>query len=72
MSSRFDLCLLLYVIRLVGWLKHCGISFSFTFRTWQNASARSTIYIALVDEQLTTDLMRSLMRQHVIAEQYRN
>ncbi len=28
MSSRFDLCLLLYVIRLAGWLKHCNLSLS--------------------------------------------
>jgi len=28
MSSKFDLCLLLYVIRLVGWLKHCKLSLS--------------------------------------------
>ncbi len=28
MSSKFDLCLLLYVIRLVGWLKHCNLSLS--------------------------------------------
>ena len=26
MSSRFDVCLLLYVIRLAGWLKHCNLS----------------------------------------------
>ena len=29
MASKFDLCLLLYVsyvIRLVGWLKHCNVS----------------------------------------------
>ena len=26
MSSRFDICLLLYVIRLAGWLKHCNLS----------------------------------------------
>ncbi len=28
MSSRFDICLLLYVIRLAGWLKHCNLSLS--------------------------------------------
>ncbi len=28
MSSKFDLCLLLYVIRLAGWLKHCNLSLS--------------------------------------------
>ena len=28
MSSKFDLCLLLYVIRLDGWLKHCNFSLS--------------------------------------------
>ena len=28
MSSRFDVCLLLYVIRLAGWLKHCNLSLS--------------------------------------------
>ncbi len=33
MSSKFDLCLLLYVIRLVGWLKHCNLYLSFdTYR----------------------------------------
>ena len=26
MFSTFDLCLLLYVIRLAGWLKHCNLS----------------------------------------------
>jgi len=26
MSSKFDLCLLLYVMRLLGWLKHCNLS----------------------------------------------
>ena len=26
MPSTFDLCLLLYVIRLAGWLKHCYLS----------------------------------------------
>ena len=25
MFSTFDLCLLLYVIRLAGWLKHCNL-----------------------------------------------
>ncbi len=28
MSSKFELCLLLYVIRLAGWLKHCNLSVS--------------------------------------------
>ncbi len=28
MLSTFDLCLLLYVIRLAGWLKHCNLSLS--------------------------------------------
>ena len=28
MSSGFDFCLLLYVIRLAGWLKHCSLSLS--------------------------------------------
>ncbi len=28
MFSTFDLCLLLYVIRLAGWLKHCSVSLS--------------------------------------------
>ncbi len=28
MFSTFDLCLLLCVIRLAGWLKHCNISLS--------------------------------------------
>jgi hypothetical protein len=28
MSSKFDLCLLLCVIRLAGWLKHCSLSLS--------------------------------------------
>ena len=28
MSSRFDVCLLLYVNRLAGWLKHCNLSLS--------------------------------------------
>ena len=27
---RFDICLLLYVIRLAGWLKHCNISLCIT------------------------------------------
>ncbi len=26
MFSTVDLCLLLYVIRLAGWLKHCNLS----------------------------------------------
>ncbi len=26
MFSTFDLCLLLYVVRLAGWLKHCNLS----------------------------------------------
>ena len=26
MSSRFDICLLLYVIKLTGWLKHNNLS----------------------------------------------
>ncbi len=26
--NTFDLCLLLYVIRLAGWLKHCNLSLS--------------------------------------------
>jgi len=30
MFSTFDLCLLLYVIRLAGWLKHCNLSLSLT------------------------------------------
>ena len=28
MFFTFDLCLLLYVIRLAGWLKHCNLSLS--------------------------------------------
>ncbi len=28
MFSTFDLCLLLYVIGLAGWLKHCSLSLS--------------------------------------------
>ena len=28
MFSTFDLCLLLYVIRLAGWLKRCNLSLS--------------------------------------------
>ena len=28
MSSRFDICLLLYVMRLAGWLKHCNLCIS--------------------------------------------
>ena len=28
MLTTFDLCLLLYVIRLAGWLKHCNLSVS--------------------------------------------
>ncbi len=28
MLSTFDLCLLLYVIRLAGWLKHCNLCLS--------------------------------------------
>ena len=31
-SIKFDLCLLLYVIRLVGWLKNCDLSFSLQAR----------------------------------------
>ena len=30
MSSTFDLCLLLYVISLAGWLKRCNVSLSHT------------------------------------------
>ena len=33
MSSRFDVCLLLYVIRLAGWLKHCNLSLSHVIMT---------------------------------------
>ncbi len=32
MFSTFDLCLLLYVIRLDGWLKHCNLSLSLFVR----------------------------------------
>ncbi len=32
MFSTFDLCLLLYVIRLAGWLKHCNLSLSLVLR----------------------------------------
>jgi hypothetical protein len=28
MSSAFDFCLLLHVIRLAGWLEHCSLSLS--------------------------------------------
>ena len=31
MFSTFDLCLLLYVIRLAGWLKHCNLSLSLRY-----------------------------------------
>ncbi len=67
MSSKFDLCLLLYVISIVGGLKHCSISLSFTFHTWQNAS-RFIIYIAPVQ---LYDLMRSLIRRQMIADHYK-
>ena len=33
MFSTFDLCLLLYVIRLAGWLKHCNLSLSLLVAT---------------------------------------
>ncbi len=32
MFSTFDLGLLLYVIRLAGWLKHCNLSLSLSAR----------------------------------------
>ena len=28
MSATFEICLLLYVIRVTGWLKHCSLSLS--------------------------------------------
>ena len=35
MFFTFDLCLLLYVIRLAGWLKHCNLSLSLSLSTLQ-------------------------------------
>ena len=38
MSSRFDICLLLYVIRLAGWLKHCNLSLSLPVKPEQTVA----------------------------------
>ncbi len=36
MFSTFDLRLLLYVIRLAGWLKHCNLSLSLSLSLWES------------------------------------
>ncbi len=45
MFSTFDICLLLYVSRLAGWLKHCNLSLSLSQST----------YIKLVPTRQTVD-----------------
>ncbi len=45
MSSKFDLCLLPYVIRLVGWLKHCDLSLSHTKRLTQPQHVSSGLFM---------------------------
>ncbi len=35
MFFTFDFCLLLYVIRLAGWLKHCNLSLSLSLKLSQ-------------------------------------
>ncbi len=40
MFSTFDLCLLLYVIRLAGWLKHCNFSLSHAVVVYADPQAK--------------------------------
>ena len=40
MFFTFDLCLLLYVIRLAGWLKHCNLSLSLSPLSTQRRNER--------------------------------
>ena len=42
MLSTFDHCLLLYVIRLAGWLKHCNLSLLFLLSTIYGSYVRCT------------------------------
>jgi len=42
MFSTFDLRLLLYVIRLAGWLKHCNLSLSLSL-SLSNSHSRNEI-----------------------------
>ena len=49
MFFTFDLCLLLYVIRLAGWLKHCNLSLSLSQRIATTHLTR--LYISRVNSQ---------------------
>ena len=40
MFFTFDLCLLLYVIRLAGWLKHCNLSLSLSLAAQRHGNAQ--------------------------------
>ncbi len=42
MFSTFDLCLLLYVIRLAGWLKHCNLSLSLSSKSPTQSQAKKS------------------------------
>ncbi len=48
MFSTFDLRLLLYVIRLAGWLKHCNLSLSLA-RAMQQPTTDSDCKSAVVE-----------------------
>ena len=54
MSSRFDICLLLYVIRLAGWLKHCNLSLSLTGSAL--CSREACIALLIYTGQVNVDL----------------
>ena len=47
MFSTFDLCLLLYVIRLAGCLKHCNLALSLSDRQG-TINARSFLFRSLL------------------------
>ncbi len=52
--STFDLRLLLYVIRLAGWLKHCNLSLSLSVGHVLEVQAFSPLLIAGIVEHFTT------------------
>ena len=56
MSSTFDFCLLLYMIRLAGWLKHCYLSLSLSA-----ALPLLLLLLALADHLLLVSLLASAL-----------
>ncbi len=54
MFSTFDLRLLLYVIRLAGWLKHCNLSLSLAPALFLHALRLQHASILLREHALTS------------------